>query len=157
MPRLQTSLTAVFGAGRDMFFAHVGHSRAYLLRNMQLMRLTHDHTVNRRGHQSHVSVAPLIDVNAAARDLQHILTDTIGMGGSTGPRIDLEHFQLDDQDIVLVCTNGLTDNVDEDHIAQILVASGSPDEKCRKLVDLGFEVGGEDDVTALVGRYHVPE
>ena len=54
-----------------------------------------------------------MDVNATARDLSHILTDTIGMGGSVGPTIDLERFRLDDDDRVLVCTNGLTDMVDE--------------------------------------------
>src|SRR4051812_11686336 len=45
LPELQTTLTATFGAGRDLFFAHVGHSRAYLLRDGHLMRLTREHTV----------------------------------------------------------------------------------------------------------------
>ena len=45
----QTTLTAVFGAGHDLFFAHVGHSRAYLLREGSLLRLTRDHTLSPRG------------------------------------------------------------------------------------------------------------
>ena len=94
---LQTTLTATFGAGHDLFFAHVGHSRAYLLRHGQLMRLTRDHTIGARG-QTRVGVAPLMEVNLAARDLKHILTETIGMPGLIGPAIDLERLQLEDAD-----------------------------------------------------------
>ena len=62
--------------------------------------------------------SPLVDVNASARDLAHILTDTIGMSGPIGPMIDHRTVSaLDDGDRVLVCTNGLTDVVDEERIA----------------------------------------
>jgi len=153
---LQTTLTAVFGAGRDLFFAHVGHSRAYLFRQGSLLRLTHDHTIGRR-HESRVPVAALVDVNAAARDLKHIILETMGMSGGSGPSIDLERFQVDDDDRVLVCTNGLTDMVDEEAIAAVLGKNESPDEQCRTLVDLAVAAGGDDDVTVLVGHYRVPQ
>jgi len=152
----QTTLTATYGSGRDLFFAHVGHSRAYLLRGGQLMRLTRDHTIGRRG-QSGVPVGPMMDINTTARDLHHILTDTIWMLGPVGPGIDLERLQLDDGDRVLVCTNGLTDAVEESNIAEILSGDATPDAQARTLVDLALDSGGEDDATALVGRYHVPQ
>jgi protein phosphatase len=150
----QTTLTATFGAGDDLFFAHVGHSRAYLFRRGHLMRLTRDHTIGRP--HSTVPVAPLVDVSTAARDLAHILTDTIGMSGPVGPIIDLERFRLDDNDRVLVCTNGLTDVVDEARIGDVLSSDQSPDDQCRTLVDLALAAGGEDDVTALIARYRIP-
>ena len=152
---LQTTLTAVFGAGRDLFFAHVGHSRAYLFREGRLLRLTHDHTIGRR-HASKVPVAALVDVNAAARDLKHIILETMGMSGGSGPTIDLERFQVDDNDRVLVCTNGLTDMVEEDAIETVMAMNEPPDEQCRRMVDLAVAAGGEDDVTVLIGHYHVP-
>ena len=155
-PRLQTSLTATFGAGRDLFFAHVGHSRAYLFREGNLLRLTRDHTIGRRG-STKVPVAPLMDVNAAAQDLKHIITDTIGMRGSLGPMIDLERFRLSDEDRVLVCTNGLTDLVEEEAMAEVLGSKGTADDCCRTLVNLALAAGGEDDVTALVAAYHIPD
>src|SRR5262245_391984 len=125
VPGFQTTLTAVFGAGRTLFFAHVGHSRAYLFRQGALLRLTHDHTIGRR-HTTNVPVAPLVDVNAAARDLKHIILETMGMSGGTGPAIDLERFEIDDNDRVLVCTNGLTDMVEEAAIATVLAMNESP-------------------------------
>lgn len=154
-PGLQTTLTAVFGAGRTLFFAHVGHSRAYLFRQGALLRLTHDHTIGRR-HTTNAPVAPLVDVNAAARDLKHIILETMGMSGGTGPAIDLERFEIDDNDRVLVCTNGLTDMVEEAAIATVLAMNESPDEQCRRMVDLAVAAGGEDDVTVLIGHYRVP-
>jgi protein phosphatase len=149
----QTTLTAVFGAGRDLFFAHVGHSRAYLLRDGTLMRLTRDHTLPKRG--SIVPLAPLVDVNATARDLHHILTETIGMRGSIGPRIDLERFQLANGDRILVCTNGVSDMVDESVIATVL-ASGAPlADQARRLVDLAEQGETDDDATALVAEFRI--
>jgi PPM family protein phosphatase len=153
---LQTTLTATFSAGRDLFFAHVGHSRAYLLRGGRLLRLTRDHTVGRRG-PARTPLGPLHDVSGAARDLHHILSDTLGMSGSSGPKIDLERVQLDGGDLVLVCTNGLTDAIDEETIADVLVTTRSPDAKCRSLVELAAAANSDDDVTALVAQYRIPE
>jgi serine/threonine protein phosphatase PrpC len=155
-PVAQTTLTATFGSGRDLFFAHVGHSRAYLFRDKVLMRLTHDHTIGRNG-LSRVPLGPMIDVNTTARDLKHILTDTIGMEGPVGPAVDLERVKLDDNDRVLVCTNGLTDIVDEDKIAELLGTNDPPDVQARALVDLAIDGGGADDATALVGWYRIPD
>jgi protein phosphatase len=148
----QTTLTATFGAGDDLFFAHVGHSRAYLWRHGEFLRLTRDHTIGPDSGR----IAPLIDVSDAARDLQHIITGAMGMAGSEGPNIDLERIQICDGDRVLVCTNGLTDMVAEHHIAAVLSSGDHPSHQARALVDLATEAGGEDDATALVALYHVP-
>lgn len=151
----ETTLTAAFGAGHDLFFAHVGHSRAYLFRDGHLMRLTRDHTTSRR-QTTPLTKAPLVNVNASSRDLAHILTDTLGMRGSAGPTIDVERLRLFDNDRVLVCTNGLTDVVGEERIEEVVGSEASPDDQCRSLVDLAMAAGGEDDVTALVARYRIP-
>jgi protein phosphatase len=119
------------------------------------MRLTRDHTLGRR-QSTTVPMAPLVDVNATARDLSHILTHTIGMSGPAGPIIDLERFRLDHNDRVLVCTNGLTDSVDETRIGEVLASDQSPDDQCRALVDLALACGAEDDATALISRYRIP-
>jgi protein phosphatase len=149
----QTTLTSVFGAGRDLFFAHVGHSRAYLLRRGSLLRLTRDHTVAAKGRRP--PLAPLVDVNSTARDLRHILTETIGMSGSIGPAIDLERFHLEDGDRILMCTNGVTDMVDESVVVSVLESGAAPTDQCQRIVDLAMEAGGDDDATALVAEFQV--
>jgi serine/threonine protein phosphatase PrpC len=152
--RLQTTLTAAFGAGKDLFLAHVGHSRAYVFRHGVLSRLTRDHTVG--GPEStHVPVAPL--VNVVAQDLEHLLTETIGMSGGSGPKIDIERFQLHDGDRILLCTNGLTDMIAEEAIAGVLASGQSPKDQSSVLVDLAMAAGGADDITALIALYRIPE
>ena len=120
------------------------------------MRLTTDHTVGGQ-RKSRVPAAPLVDVNAAARDLKHILTETIGMRGPAGPMIDLEHFTIENNDKILVCTNGLTDMVDEDLVAGVLESREPPELQSKTLVDAAMEAGGEDDATVLIAHYHIPE
>jgi protein phosphatase len=148
---LRTALTAVWGAGRDLFFCHVGHSRAYLFRSGRLMLLTRDHTVPLNNDRS---LTPLIDVSHSARDLTHVVTQSLGMSGPLGPEIDIEHFQVSDKDVILLCTNGLTDTVDEASIAVELASDRAPNDISARLIDLA---SGRDDVTVLVARYLLPE
>lgn len=147
-----STLTAVFGSGRDLFFGHVGHSRAYLLRDHLLMRLTRDHTHAAGRHD--VSMAPLIDVTTASRDLSHILVGTLGVQGRA-PVIDLERFRILDRDRILVCTNGLTDAVEPQTIGAVLGTEQTPDEQCAELIEAAG--GSRDDVTVVIAHFEVPK
>jgi PPM family protein phosphatase len=150
-PALQTTLTAVYTAGSELFFAHVGHSRAYLFRDDHLMQLTHDHTVDREGPGK----ATIANGSASAQDQHHVMTETLGVGGAGSLRIDVERCGLLDGDLVLLCTNGLTDVVDDAQIARSLRFNPTPDDKCRALLDLAANSGASDDVTALVAHYRI--
>lgn len=155
IPNLQTSMTSVFGAGEHVFFAHVGHSRAYLFRDGALTRLTRDHTIAAR-RRSASARAALVDVTVMTRDLTHILEQTIGMAGSHGPRVDVGTFRLENNDMLLLCTNGVTDAVDEAGITDVLSVEHPVEEYCRTLVARAMEASGVDDATALAARYHIP-
>jgi protein phosphatase len=150
---LHTTLTAVVSGGRDLFFAHVGHSRAYLLREGELIQLTHDHTHAIRRKEAR---AQLIDLTGHASDLHHILTDAMG-AGTVDPHIDIERLALNDGDLVLLCTNGLTDVVPDDRIMDVIAGKGSLEDRCAALVERAATAGATDDVTAVLARYHVPE
>jgi len=149
---LQATLTCLVSGGKDLFFAHVGHSRAYLYRDGNLIQLTRDHThaVQRAERRTR-----LIDMTGVASDLHHILTDALG-AGAVDPRIDIERVQLVDQDVLLLCSNGLTDVLEDPEIAAILASRRPFEETAAALVQAARHHDANDDVTVVVGRYRIP-
>jgi PPM family protein phosphatase len=150
---LQTTLTAVYSVGRELFFAHVGHSRAYLLRGDQLSQLTRDHTVSLASARPGRPV--LVTSTPSVRDLSHVLASTLGGTSPDQPRIDVERVGLEDGDIMMLCTNGLTDVVDDVRIADTLCAYSTPDDQGAALINLAVDAQAEDDITVLIARYHI--
>jgi len=148
---MSSTLTAAYSAGDDLFVAHVGHSRAYSFRNGQLTQLTVDHTLEERMVTA-PGPQPLIHGN---QDLRHILTDTIGSRPGLD-EVEIEHLRLQDGDRVMLCTNGLTDVVDDEHIGEVLSCRRSPADDCEALADLAAENGAEDDVTIVLADYRIP-
>ena len=69
----------------------------------------------------------------------------------------MEQFRLADGDCLVLCTNGLTDALSDDDIADTLAARRTAQEHCEELVDAALASGGQDDVTLVVANYHVPE
>ena len=151
--RMETTLTAVFGAGRRLFSPTlVTHAYLFGTRRLRL---------DARSHHRAAAIGNVPSCAAGGRQRRrerppHILTDTVGMAGAVGPTIDIERFQLADGDRVLVCTNGLTDMVDEARIGEVLASSQSPADQAYSLVELAMAAGGDDDATALVASYRVP-
>lgn len=140
-----TTLTAVYTIANAGFVFHAGDSRAYLFRDGTLQRLTRDHTL----------AQDLADVGVtAARSFQHMLTSYVGAAKGE-LRVDVRQFELRDGDALLVCSDGLTDMVEESAIAATLARAPRPKAACKALVDLALEKGGRDNVTVLVGRYGV--
>ena len=148
---MATTLTAAYSAGDDLFIAHVGHSRAYCFREGELLPLTADHTIAGRNANGPQPQA----VPASSQDLRHILTDTLGASGAL-PEILIEHFRLQDGDRLLLCTNGLTDVLNDEQIADTLSARRRPQEECVALAELATTRGGEDDVTVVIADYRIP-
>ena len=148
---LRTALTVVYTAGSELFFAHVGHSRAYLFRDDHLMQLTRDHTLD----SGRPGKPTIMDVSGSAQDQRHIVTETLGVPGAGPLRVDIERCGLMDGDIVLLTTNGLTDVAEDARIAEALRSPGTPDEQCRALVGLAASSATTDDATVLVGHYRI--
>jgi protein phosphatase len=147
---MTAALTAAYSVGDDLFIAHVGHSRAYLFREGLLTLLTRDHTIER----------PLAVTGPAsierAQDLRHILTEAVGAPGAQ-PAVDVERFRLRNNDLLLLCTNGLTDMIDDDQIADVLALSRRPSEQCAILADLANGAGGADNITVVIAMYQIPQ
>jgi PPM family protein phosphatase len=150
---MSSTLTAAYSGGDELFVVHVGHSRAYLYRGGLLTRLTRDQTLAQRLAETG-RTAP---TELAAHDLRHVLTDALG-GHAGEPDIEIQNYLLMDGDVVLLCTNGLTDLVEDDQIASVLrAAAGQPlNPQCQTLCDLALKGGGPDNITVVMARYRIP-
>jgi serine/threonine protein phosphatase PrpC len=143
-----TTLTMAFASGARLFVIHAGDSRCYLLRGGALEQLTEDHTV----------VAELVGRGAISPEearrhpRRNVVTNALG-GRHAGVRVDVQRAALGPGDVVLLCTDGLTDMLDDGRIAAILAAEANPEAACGRLVAEANEAGGRDNVTAVVARF----
>ena len=151
LSRMAATMTGTYSAGNHLFVANVGHSRCYLFRRGLLTQLTRDQTLRERLADSHQPTP----VGRGLEDGGHILTNSIG-ADVNGPGVMVEHFRLEDDDVVLLCTNGLTDMLSDDHVADTLAAKRTPQEQCDLLIDAALANGGHDNVTVILAHYHVP-
>jgi PPM family protein phosphatase len=143
-----TTLTAARNLGRHLQIVHVGDSRAYLLRQERLHRLTRDHTYV----QLLIETGQLSPEDAAGCGISHVLVNALG-GSNDDVQVDVDQLELADGDRLLLCSDGLTDLVDDDSIRQVLMECPESAESCRRLVDLALAGGGRDNVTVVVAGY----
>jgi protein phosphatase len=146
-----TTLTAARSLGRELLITHVGDSRAYLLRAGVLHRLTRDHTYA----QLLVDAGRLAPEAVAGSRHRHVLTNALG-GASEDVLVDTDRLQLEDGDRVLLCSDGLTDLVDDATITGILLEATRSSEACERLVQRALDNGGRDNVTVIVAAYQLP-
>ena len=152
MRGMGTTVTAARNLGRMLQIAHVGDSRAYLLRGAELVRLTRDHTYVQRL----VDCGELTVEAAASSSCRHVLVNAVG-GVNDNVYVDVEHLPLADGDRVLLCSDGLTDLVDDTAIRSVLLEARTAEQACRALVDRALAAGGRDNVTAIVASYRWPD
>ena len=139
---MSTTLSVAASLGDDLVVAHVGDSPVFLFRAGKVRRLTRDHVVGQ--------AVPQPDPAAAAR-FRVALTHAIGMPDAGGEP-DVARFKLADRDRLLLCTDGLTDLVPADAIADEL-GRATVDDACRALVDRALDAGGIDNVTVVAAEY----
>jgi PPM family protein phosphatase len=147
-----TTLTLACSLGPELLTAHVGDSRAYLFHKGRLQALTHDQTLA----QSLADAGAIPQSDVAEHPARHVLTSALASRGAFA-RVDLRRLRLEDGDRLLLCSDGLTEMVDEKAIARVLAAGTSCEEACGRLVELALEAGGRDNVTVVLAAYGIPE
>lgn len=146
-----TTMTLTCSLGAKLLLAHAGDSRAYLFRQDRLHRLTCDHTVA----QSLADVGAIRPEEVATHPLRHVLTNVLGAREGR-VRVESRDLRLEDGDQILLCTDGLTDPVPDATIREVLRQAGTSQDACAALLDLALESGGKDNITVVLGRYHIP-
>jgi protein phosphatase len=139
-----TVVAAVLERG-VLHLAHVGDSRAYLFRGRKLERLTRDHTLV----QVEVEAGHLAPELARIAPHKNILVQSVGFHGSVDPDTSLRSLAADD--VVLLCSDGLTDPLDDATIAGICRRT-APIELADALVQAALAHRGTDNVTVIVAR-----
>lgn len=127
------------------YLAHVGDSRAYRLRSDSLTPLTKDHSLI----EKYLERGILTPLTAKTHPERHVLTRALGIPASATPTIAAVPIQ--ESDLVLLCSDGLTKMLEDDHIQRILVQNEpDPTHLCNRLVTAALDRGGEDNVTVVV-------
>lgn len=146
------TLVAALFDSNSVYVLHAGDSRAYLLRDGELRRLTEDHT---RQFRQIREPDPDILVMEEDQDLgkeRRLLMQFIGMSRPLSP--DCRRMSVEPSDRILLCSDGLTDPVDDAVVKEILLKHASTDDACRALVDAANAAGGPDNITVAVVDYH---
>ncbi len=146
-----TTLTAALVEGRRLHVAHVGDSRAYLLRDGHFSQLTDDHTLV----QHLVDEGQITREEAARHPQRSVITRAIGV--SEEVEVDSMSLELQPGDQVLLCSDGLSGVVEDDEIAGTLLQVEEIDAAADALVGLANDAGGPDNITVLLLRYEDPD
>jgi protein phosphatase len=146
-----TTLTLAYSVGAHLFLIHVGDSRAYLYRRGELIQLTHDHTVA----QALADAGQIKPDEVRTHARRNTLTNYLG-GHRGKVRADVRWSRLEDGDRLLLCSDGLTDMVDDAGVAAILARGESSQQAVDQLLEKALEAGGKDNITLIVAGYTIP-
>ena len=141
-----TTLVALLAGNGRIALAHVGDSRAYLVRAGRIRQLTDDHSL----------VADLVRRRElSARDARghphrHVLTRALGVRRATEP--DLAELTPAPGDVVLLCSDGLTGHLLDEEIAKVVTSEDDLDKVCEQLVAIANSRGGDDNITVALVR-----
>ncbi len=141
-----TTVVAMLADGARVALAHVGDSRAYLVRGAAIRRLTEDHTLVgellRRGEISERA--------AASHPQRHVLLRALGVRRNVDP--DMLELVPEPGDRYLLCSDGLTGHLADAEIAELVSDDSDLDAACERLIDLANRRGGDDNITVVLLR-----
>jgi len=141
-----TTCVAAVVEGDRLYLAHAGDSRAYLLRGGALTQLTADHSYV----AEQVRAGAISEESARKSRFRNIITRAVGIE----PTLEAEvtDVEIKPGDVLLLCTDGLSNMVDEEDLIKTLAQSGSAQTAADKLVSMANRAGGKDNITAIVAR-----
>lgn len=139
-----TTVTAIIPRGDDIYIAHVGDSRAYLVRGHEIKLLTDDHSLVNELLKS----GGLTEEEAQNHPQRNILTRAIGT--SQDVKVDIRKEPVTQGDIIVLCTDGLFNRVNLDEIMQMAGKAESLGERAKHLVERALERGGSDNITVVL-------
>lgn len=141
-----TTLVALLASEGRVALAHVGDSRAYLIRGRRIRQLTDDHSLVAELVRRHEITARA----ARGHPHRHVLTRALGV--RRGVEADLAELTPAANDTFVLCSDGLTGHVGDEEIAETVLTAADLEAGAEQLVDLANSRGGEDNITVLLVR-----
>ncbi|MCX7748115.1 MAG: Stp1/IreP family PP2C-type Ser/Thr phosphatase [Clostridia bacterium] len=139
-----TTLIVGVVLNKKFFVGHVGDSRVYLIRDGKIERLTTDHSFI----EELVQNGTITREEAEKHPKRNIITRALGCFESI--QIDTHVFNIKNEDIYLLCTDGLTNQLTEAEIKEVIEGTNDPEMVCNELVKRANERGGEDNISVIV-------
>ena len=149
--RLGTTVTMAYVGWPLLHLVHIGDSRAYIYRGGELYQLTRDHTVA----EELISREAMNREQATRSRFAHVLTKAVG-GGEEDLDADFHRVELQPNDGLLLCSDGLSNELDDQQIAAHLsrVSSRSEVSRCvDDLIEAAKQAGGHDNITAVLAHF----
>lgn len=139
-----TTLSMVLVKGSELYVGHVGDSRIYLIRDGAISRLTEDHSLV----AELVRTGTIQPEEAKHHPQKNVITRALGTEYTL--EVDVSASALKDTDFILLCTDGLSNMVEDEEIKQIIISAENVESACEMLVDRAKDSGGYDNITAIV-------
>lgn len=147
MSGMGTTFSALAAQGDTAFLAHVGDSRIYLVRRGAIMQVTTDHTLV----EEMVQKGLITPREARIHPRRNIITRALGTEPSV--EIDIMQMALRQGDVFFLCSDGMTNYVEEKQILETAGGEGDWQDKLQRLLSIALENGGSDNITALFATF----
>ena len=144
-----TTCTLAAMRGDQLFLAHIGDSRAYLLRDGELHQVSTDHS----WVEEAVAMGTLTREEARVHPNRNVITRAIGLDQQV--KVDTSSMPLAKGDLILLCSDGLNSMIPDDEIRSILIDNG-PKQVCQALIDSANNAGGHDNTTVAIAVIGAP-
>ncbi len=142
-----TTVTAAALVDDHLFLAQVGDSRGYILRNGTLVQVTRDQSlVNQL-----IEAGQLTEEEAETFEHNNIILQALGTAETV--QVDLTYVELRQNDVLMLCSDGLSGMVRNDEIREVLKANADPLEACKTLTERANLAGGHDNITVIVAQF----
>lgn len=139
-----TTLTAAVIRERELILAHVGDSRAYIIRGSKIYPLTEDHSLV----QEMFRLGGITRQQAREHPHRNVLTRALGTDSLVD--VDLIRIKLEKNDVLLLCTDGLSGLLEDEEMLRLVTGAGDPGRAVEALVAEAMKRGGSDNISVIV-------
>jgi PPM family protein phosphatase len=144
---LGATFTAIATVGNRIYFAQVGDSRAYLIRQGEIYRITKDQSLV----QQLIDAGQITEEEAETHSYRNVILQALGAHNNVN--VEVSHLNLCQLDTLVLCSDGLSGKMHQDEILDIVQDASDFKTACQQSIDLANERGGEDNITIVIVQF----